>query len=261
MPAKKSNMNGENPRAKRRSAKGEALRQETGIRREAVAEVERTLRMESGHFEQAAEVARLAVELAKLKGEEPESLIEQAWGLIVQARDSVAPALTSKERLRRDHDETWSDFVKSGGTQKALIRHLEAKDAMERIAYEDLIAEPGQNGQEGTDIWNPRWLDEKTGWHAERPKDTTWKRLTYEAFCRLVKGHAELLYPDDIERPDKLAAAILEDMNREGSLADWQVWRLLEVRRMGRSERSKAAAATRARKKTGKQPRRKRQIE
>jgi hypothetical protein len=53
----------------------------------------RGLTMRGSEFRQAAEVARLAVQLCGNSKKEPECFLDAAWDLIVKARDRVAPPL------------------------------------------------------------------------------------------------------------------------------------------------------------------------
>ncbi|MGA3171070.1 MAG: hypothetical protein ABSE62_08645 [Chthoniobacteraceae bacterium] len=211
---------------------------------------ERKLQMDPEHFRQAAEVARLAVELSKANGGQPRSNLTEAWELIKQAREIiVAPTLSARELRAKRVEDTLNEAAKAGGTRDAMVKHIEARLAAARIDSADLTGEPGETGQPEIDIWNLRWVDEETGWLAEKPENTKWKRVTLEAFRELLGRYAESKYPEDKKEAKKCVKQILDELKHEGSLSDSLVWGLLQFRQGALSERNRKAAETRERRK------------
>jgi hypothetical protein len=206
--------------------------------------------MPMAQFRQAAEVARLAVELSKANGGETHSKLAKAWELIQQAREIVAPTLTEREMRAKRVEDTFNEAARVGGTRDAIVKHIDARLAAARIDSGDLIGEPGESGQPEIDIWNSNWLDGETGWHAQKPVNTNWKRMTREAFKDLLGGFARAKYPDSREEATRCVNGVLEELKNKGSLSDSVVWEVLVFRHAALSERNKKAAETRAANKT-----------
>ena len=99
----------------------------------------RGLTMRGSEFRQAAEVARLAVQLCGNSKKEPECFLDAAWDLIVKARDRVAPPLGVAEGAYQRFEKL--------GTHEDLEKYIEAGLQDREIPLSALVYSNGRNAK------------------------------------------------------------------------------------------------------------------
>ena len=137
----------------------------------------RELRVPQPEFGQAAQLVRIAVELARENNTKTDEELQHAWALVQQAREIIAPTLSEVEA-------TEAAAVADGASDESINALFGAITNESLVRYDDLISETVGAGQASVELRAPIRRDESL--RILDPAAFTWKKMTWEGFTEAV---------------------------------------------------------------------------